>query len=846
GTSAGDLARACRVAIYFRGAGVAIYSRENEQRMALERFLYHPDELAGIWYQRRPGLTFGAISILAAALARCTLSPSDFPLFIAVGRALAAIRENHDIGRGLIKGRVSEEMLATFENGVPVERLARTLHPPASRPTPSLPEGTFRTAFPRTVLGVDDEHGTPRESNLLQDVTGPGYEYVVATAMQIVVRGVARTLDSAPKARYEGFLTVDREEIERINEIRRLITSYRASESDRRPLSLAVFGPPGSGKSFAIKQVAADLFGQSQAALEFNLSQLVSREDLHAAFDQVRDATVRGKIPLVFWDEFDTGGLVWLKEFLAPMQDSEFRADGIPHPFGKVIFIFAGGTCSTFGDFDRSASSETAGEQFRLAKGSDFVSRLRGYVNIKGPNPTVPGGDIAHVIRRAILLRSLLERSYPHLIDVTTGTAAISASVVRGFLRAAKFYHGARSLESIVSMSALVGTRHYGVTELPSPELLGLHVTPDFNRWVREGELEETTIELLAEAEHRAWLGERRRDGWVPGPERDDERKVNPLLVDYNVLQEADRERNRHSARVTLAKLQQIGYRIEPISSGPEGPLRTQLFTDIERTRLAAIEHHIWLRDRLLRGYSYAAHTDERLRLHPDVAPFESQSESEQRLSAAKVDVIASALRAGGYVLVRTTRGSDRVAVGVSGHRTLADTEKLVAGVREAIVRIQSAYGHLPLTAVSMLAEGADRLAVEEILRIDGSQHVAILPFSRAEFAQEFGPAGSPSRLHFDALLERASEVVELAQSRTIEDGFLRAGHSIVDRCDVLVAIWDGAEAQGRGGTAQVVAYARQQGKPIVVVRAGNRHPNNGAPSTLGQDQGELVVEGLA
>jgi len=73
---------------------------------------------------------------------------------------------------------------------------------------------------------------------------------------------------------------VDREEIERINEIRRLITSYRASEADRRPLSLAVFGPPGSGKSFAIKQVAQELFGRAQATFEFNLSQFAARENL--------------------------------------------------------------------------------------------------------------------------------------------------------------------------------------------------------------------------------------------------------------------------------------------------------------------------------------------------------------------------------------------------------------------------------------------------------------------------------------------------------------------------------------------------------------------------------------
>jgi hypothetical protein len=175
----------------------------------------------------------------------------------------------------------------------------------------------------------------------------------------------------------------------------------------------------------------------------------------------------------------------------------------------------------------------------------------------------------------------------------------------------------------------------------------------------------------------------------------------------------------------------------------------------------------------------------------------------------------------------------------------LTDTESIVGGVRVGIGKIQSAFGKLPLTALSMLADGADRLAVEEILLLDQSQHVAILPFERAVFATEFGPAGSPSHLHFDALVARAAEVIELGGAGDREDGYLRAGHLVVDRCDVLLAIWDGADARGRGGTAEIVAYAREKEKPIVIVRAGNRHPHDGQPTTLGTNQGVVLVEGL-
>ena len=45
------------------------------------------------------------------------------------------------------------------------------------------------------------------------------------------------------------------------------------------------------------------------------------------------------------------GKLGWLKYFLAPMQDGVFRVGDSIHPIGKAIFVFAGGTSSTYNQF---------------------------------------------------------------------------------------------------------------------------------------------------------------------------------------------------------------------------------------------------------------------------------------------------------------------------------------------------------------------------------------------------------------------------------------------------------------------------------------------------------------
>lgn len=41
----------------------------------------------------------------------------------------------------------------------------------------------------------------------------------------------------------------------------------------------------------------------------------------------------------------------------------------------------------------------------------------------------------------------------------------------------------------------------------------------------------------------------------------------------------------------------------------------------------------------------------------------------------------------------------------------------------------------------------------------------------------------------------------------------------------MLLALWDGAPARGPGGTAAIVAYARERGLPVYWARA-----NGGAP----------------
>jgi hypothetical protein len=153
-----------------------------------------------------------------------------------------------------------------------------------------------------------------------------------------------------------------------------------------------------------------------------------------------------------------------------------------------------------------------------------------------------------------------------------------------------------------------------------------------------------------------------------------------------------------------------------------------------------------------------------------------------------------------------------RLRIGVTGHRRLDDEEALAGQVRRVLDRIRelvpgSPYTPVLFTVVSPLAEGADRLVAREVLRIEGADLEVPLPLPPEDYREDFQT--EESKHEFGEMLRQAKEVVEVGPSGSREEAYQRVGHYVVDRCDVLVALWDGECSRGQGGTAEIVKYAR-------------------------------------
>jgi hypothetical protein len=173
-----------------------------------------------------------------------------------------------------------------------------------------------------------------------------------------------------------------------------------------------------------------------------------------------------------------------------------------------------------------------------------------------------------------------------------------------------------------------------------------------------------------------------------------------------------------------------------------------------------------------------------------------------------------------------------RVRIGVTGHRTLTDEDAVAARVRAALEQLRGVFAAPPATPVrftilSALAEGADRLVVREAYAVlaDDVRVDAVLPRDAGDYMEDF--ASTASKREFENLLAGASpQAMPKALSQT--EGYERAGRYVVEQCDVLLAIWDGRQARGRGGTAEVVAYARQRGTPVMHIEG---HPDDEPPA---------------
>ena len=182
------------------------------------------------------------------------------------------------------------------------------------------------------------------------------------------------------------------------------------------------------------------------------------------------------------------------------------------------------------------------------------------------------------------------------------------------------------------------------------------------------------------------------------------------------------------------------------------------------------------------------------------------------------------------------------VRVGVTGHRPesmlhankstlIRHVESVLDTVEHVVNKVQAEEANIYsdaspiLCVISPLAEGADRIVAQ--IGLDKNFELRCpLPFFREVYEMDFKGSGSVEEYY--TLLERASAVLELdgsyETSEQRKEAYETVGRMVSKQSDLLIAIWDGKQSSGRGGTGQIVEESLERGLPVVWIDSESPH----------------------
>jgi len=166
-------------------------------------------------------------------------------------------------------------------------------------------------------------------------------------------------------------------------------------------------------------------------------------------------------------------------------------------------------------------------------------------------------------------------------------------------------------------------------------------------------------------------------------------------------------------------------------------------------------------------------------------------------------------------------KASEKIKIAVTGHIALINENKVREDIILSFDYFQEVYKGRQLQAISALAAGADTIFAEEANKLEIPVQY-LLPFELADYKDDFKPR---DLLKLEDLLAKNNQQYEIvtplsdSTKETRNEAYWAVGKRLVDDADILLAVWDGESANGKGGTGDVVACAHSIGKEVHIVK---------------------------
>src|ERR1700674_908280 len=155
------------------------------------------------------------------------------------------------------------------------------------------------------------------------------------------------------------------------------------------------------------------------------------------------------------------------------------------------------------------------------------------------------------------------------------------------------------------------------------------------------------------------------------------------------------------------------------------------------------------------------------------------------------------------------------LAIGFTGHRKLPDEAKC----REAIRRVLLEWiAKVPgvVYGVTSVAAGGDLLFAETCIELNLPIRV-FLPVPKEQFREDFD---EPAWDRAECVFKNALSVEVTGAGEKLTERYYECGIETVQESQLLIALWDGEPSQGLGGTADMVHFAKEQGRPVIWIHS--------------------------
>ena len=152
--------------------------------------------------------------------------------------------------------------------------------------------------------------------------------------------------------------------------------------------------------------------------------------------------------------------------------------------------------------------------------------------------------------------------------------------------------------------------------------------------------------------------------------------------------------------------------------------------------------------------------------------------------------------------------------IGVVGHRDLTQSSREFAAseLKSVLLGYRRNFPNTPIILTTSLAAGADQIAAQVALQVEGVSLCALIPMDLVAYRDTLG--SNETKTVFEDLLAKCEYVVQTDQleyragiDEDVEIKFRENTRFLANHSDLLIAFWDGHVSNLVGGTADTVYY---------------------------------------